>query len=81
MTAETFTTPDGIVFDIVSTDGAFSALEDADQRPHVASSAGIFPVRTGTIWQSPHSDDDLIATLDGWKSIETAEVDTYGAIT
>ena len=63
---------------LVAEDGNTFCLEDADSRPFIGSAAGIFPMRTGDLWQGPNG-DNLVATTDGWEDAETADIDTYGA--
>lgn len=62
-----------------SGDGNTWALEDVNGRPFVGSSAGIFPSRSGDLWEDPNG-DDLIATESGWVSTDEADVHTYGAV-
>lgn len=56
-------------FYVVASDGDSYALQDGAYRPYIASATKIAPVRTGELFESPHGDDDLIATVDGWKPV------------
>ena len=53
---------------LIAEDGRFFALE-RDGQCFIGSSEGIYPVSIGTRYEDPNR-EDLIATDDGWKSVE-----------